>query len=316
MQGPCWPSCCKAISTWFPSTQLNSVIGLLSTSVFIGGAGGTALAVHLQSTYGWRMVFIFPSLVAIILSVLVFWFLKAAPDDLIGSGPGSNNKIGQTPSSSSPSMATLLRIPTVVEITLTVLCLKIVRYCIFLWLPMYLAHYVNYTVASAGLFSTLFDIGGSFGSPAIGFLLDSRFPNRPLFGLWLCITISSVCLALFATSGGIFLGIMLLLAGATNGGADSLLAGSISMRLGEENGNVGAALTGLINGIATLGAVIEGPMFGWVADHWGWGWMFAGVILVSFAGSCLIFRAVILERKKGRVGKMSAGLDEVKIPLV
>jgi MFS family permease len=109
---------------------------------------------------------------------------------------------------------------------------------------------------------------------------------------------------------------MLLIAGATNGGADSLLAGSVSMRLGEENGNVGAALTGLINGIATLGAVIEGPMFGWIADHWGWGYMFAGVILVSFAGSCLIFRAVILERKRGRVAKMSDALDEDKVPLV
>jgi len=48
-QGPCWPAFCKAVCAWYPDQKLNSVIGLLSTSVFVGGALGTAIAVHLQS---------------------------------------------------------------------------------------------------------------------------------------------------------------------------------------------------------------------------------------------------------------------------
>lgn len=49
-QGPCWPAFCKAVCAWYPNEKLNSVVGFLSTSVFVGGALGTAIAVHLQSS--------------------------------------------------------------------------------------------------------------------------------------------------------------------------------------------------------------------------------------------------------------------------
>ncbi len=49
-QGPIWPALIKAVCSWYPNEKLNSVIGLLSTSVFVGGALGTAVAVHLQSS--------------------------------------------------------------------------------------------------------------------------------------------------------------------------------------------------------------------------------------------------------------------------
>lgn len=47
-QGPCWPAICKAVCAWYPDQQLNTVVGILSTSVYVGGLFGTALAVHLQ----------------------------------------------------------------------------------------------------------------------------------------------------------------------------------------------------------------------------------------------------------------------------
>jgi len=54
--GPCWPACCKMVCSWYPDAKIHSVIGLLATSAFMGGAAGTAFAVYIQSYYGWRMV--------------------------------------------------------------------------------------------------------------------------------------------------------------------------------------------------------------------------------------------------------------------
>lgn len=262
-QGPCWPAICKAVCCWYPDQSLNTVIGILSTSVYVGGFFGTALAVHLQYSYGWRMVFLPSSVVAVALGVLVYCVLLS-PEDKHVIVPGKEvvaKVIGEEPAARR-GFWTLWKIPAVPEVTGTVLCLKVVRYCMTLWLPIFLVHYLQYSVAQAGLFSTIFDVGGSLGSPAIGYILDRKFKKNTFLGMWLFVSVSSITMALFAVTakfGFFYNAAFMFIAGATNGGADSLLAGSLSMKMGEANGmRSGAAVTGLINGVGTFGAVLEG----------------------------------------------------------
>jgi sugar phosphate permease len=108
------------------------------------------------------------------------------------------------------------------------------RYCMFMWLPMYLVHYLQYSVAQAGLFSTIFDVGGSFGSPLLGLILDRKFKKNTLLGMWICVTLSSISMALFAMTARLGLlhnALFMLIAGATNGGADSLLGTNIVIQI-------------------------------------------------------------------------------------
>ncbi|CAG7835331.1 unnamed protein product [Allacma fusca] len=322
MQGPCWPACCKAVCAWYPDAKLNSIIGFMSTSVFVGGALGTALAVQLQSSYGWKMVHVPPGVAAVALGVLVYCVLYT-PEEKHMSIPGkevvvnSLQRIGEEPPPKK-TMWQMWKIPAVFEISMTVLCLKVVRYCMFMWLPMYLVHYLNYSVAKAGLFSTVFDIGGSLGSPVIGMVLDRKFKKSTMLGMWIFVTISSVSMALFALTArwGVFYNaIFMFLAGATNGGTDSLLAGSVSMKIGEANGmKLGAAVTGLINGFGTLGAVVEGPLVGFISDNYGWDAMFTLMILLSAAASLMVFRAMTIQRRTER--QINASNFEDKVPLI
>jgi len=202
----------------------------------------------------------------------------------------------------------LLRIPAVFEITMTVLLIKTVRYCMSLWLPMYLVHHLRYTVSEAGLFSTIFDIGGSLGTPVIGILLDRYFPTNGLFGMWTFVTISSVSLLLFAATaqlGFIHNALFTLVAGGTNCAVDGLLAGSFSMKIGEAEGRrSGAALTGLVNGIGTFGAVAEGPIIGWIADTYGWTTVFTFLIILSALASLIIFKAMVIQRRVDRAAQL------------
>lgn len=53
---------------------------------------------------------------------------------------------------------------------------------------MYLVHYLGYSIAHAGLFSTIFDVGGSIGSPLLGMILDRKFKKNTLLGMWVCVS--------------------------------------------------------------------------------------------------------------------------------
>jgi sugar phosphate permease len=75
------------------------------------------------------------------------------------------------------SMRELWKIPMVPEVAITVFCLKVVRYCMYMWLPMYLLQQLKYSKTNAGMFSTMFEIGGIIGSASIGFVLKKYFKN-------------------------------------------------------------------------------------------------------------------------------------------
>ena len=57
------------------------------------------------------------------------------------------------------TMRDLWKIPMVAEVAVTVFCLKVVRYCMYMWLPMYLLQQLKYSKTNAGMFSTMFEIG-------------------------------------------------------------------------------------------------------------------------------------------------------------
>lgn len=58
------------------------------------------------------------------------------------------------------------------EVAVGVFCLKAVRYCMYMWLPMYLLNQLQYSKGQAGMFSTMFEVGGVLGSAVIGIVLD------------------------------------------------------------------------------------------------------------------------------------------------
>jgi sugar phosphate permease len=68
-------------------------------------------------------------------------------------------------------MHELWKIPMVPEVAIAIFCLKTVRYTLYMWLPMYLSQQLGYSIPSAGMFSTMFEIGGILGSASNGFVL-------------------------------------------------------------------------------------------------------------------------------------------------
>ena len=290
--GPAWPACTKLLGLWFQGSQLNSVFGLLSTAIFSGSLGGTALAAALLDYSGWRSVGLPPALVALATAALLAAFLATpqergvtVPDKIF---PNKNALLLQS------SLRELASLPSVPSLAAAMFCLKFVRYCIYMWLPLYLLEERHYTKLQAGVFSTVFDLGGVLGSTLLGIYLD-RSGTVPLLGVTRVMAAGSLAMGAFlltATLGKAANMACLLVVGAAICGAESILIGSVTMEVGERGAvGQGAGVTSLVNGVGNLGGMVEGPLVGALHGLVGWGGVLPLLVIVSGIGALAAHRA-------------------------
>ncbi|XP_059177585.1 uncharacterized protein LOC131956955 [Physella acuta] len=304
-QSQCWPNCTKGLLCWFSDSVRNSMFGMFGTCAFAGGIIGTMISVYLQSAYGWRSVYFFPSIIVFVLGFLVL-ILFTQPDELNMEVPGRSvdkAKEGEkNPNvTEKPRMIDLWRMPMIAEVSIAVFCLKVVRYCMYMWLPMYLLQALNYPKSMAGIFSTVFEIGGVTGSALIGFALDRYYKGQTLRGIALFVLISTVALILFliTSTWGVFINsLFMFIAGAFNAGPDILLCGTVPADLVEkQNKNAATATIGLVNGFGSIGTCIEGPIIGLLTAYFGWPGMFPLMIGLSALGAVATYRAASIHAR-------------------
>ena len=238
---PCWPAVTSSLSASFPDKALNSVFGFANSATFAGGLAGTALASYLLEFSGWRSVGLPPALLTLLASLLVSLLLYSPAErglKVPGKASVQSETRDEEKTVESKSLLSLLRIPCVAEVSCAMFSLKFVRYCMAMWLPLYLLEELGYSKLQAGIFSTVFDVGGIIGAPVLGIALDRFASDRPLLGVSLLMVLGTVVTGLFALTaswGILFNSVFLLVAGAANSGPDSILAGSVSVRLGERS---------------------------------------------------------------------------------
>jgi len=300
---PCWPACTASLSSWFPDNRLNSMFGLINTATYSGGLGGTALAAALLEWKGWKSVALPPAVMAVCTATLVSLALRSPAE----KGVLVPGKTTQTPQekiaslSESQSLLSLAKIPCVPQLATSLFCLKFVRYCMAMWLPLYLLEHLSYSKLQAGMFSTVFDIGGIVGSPLLGYLLDRHYPTTPILGVTLTMLAGTTATAIFVVTaewGFFFNAVCLLVAGAANCGPDSILAGSVSMEVGERGGKRrGAGVTSFINGVGNIGGMVEGPLIGWLWGVVGWGGILPVLVGVSAVGTVATYKAYKIDQQ-------------------
>ncbi|XP_028397737.1 putative glycerol-3-phosphate transporter 5 [Dendronephthya gigantea] len=294
-QANAWPNCVKCLSSWYSDEHRASIFGLWGTCTFAGGIIGTSLAVYLQSVYSpdLKMIFITPSLILLSIGILVFLTMKM-PSELNITIPGKEELTGSTSKSDKIlGFSEVIRLNLVPELVVTVICVKLVRYCLYMWLPMYLHEALKYSKAQAGMLSTTFEIGGVLGSALIGVFINKVLNGHVLYGCSLSLFLSAMALVAFqitSTWGIIFNITSMLIAGVCNCGPDPLLTGSIPAKIGEKV-NAQAAVAGVVNGFGGAGAIVEGPLIGLIVDYYGWSGAFYFMVLLSILATFSILKA-------------------------
>lgn len=300
-----WPGTTKAMAGWTTSRERGRVMGIWSTCYQVGGIAATALATYLLAGSGWRAAFLWPAVWLAGMGVVVLIALRPAPL-LPASAFAATLGSPSLPAPPAHRTKHALKNPTLYCYGACYFCIKLIRYSLLFWLPYYLHTAAGLGETESGFLSTSFEIGGTVGSIGLGWLSDhvgasrasvhrKRRNHRALASaislLGLAITLLIYARIEHASVAVHF--VSLAFVGALLFGPDALLSGAAAQdATGPEQA---ATAAGLVNGMGSAGALLQGALTVGVQSAFGWNGLF-----YAFFGLALLSCACLLPALRAR----------------
>jgi sugar phosphate permease len=270
-----WPGTTKGMAEWTEPRRRGAVMGLWCTCYQAGGVGAIAVCTYLLAHYGWRSTFRIPAIAIAAVGLLVFCLMRRGP----------YQTATPTSAASPTARVTLLGQPTLWSYGISYFFIKLIRYSFLFWLPYYLHTAVGFDDVKAGYLSTSFEVGGILGAIAIGYVSDwlQRWPRSGVaFASLLGLAVALLLYAWLAPqSAGLQFSLVALI-GFLLVGPDSLLSGAAAQEAGGPE--AAARATGFVNGVGSVGALLQGWVTVAVQAAWGWSalfYVFVGLALLS-----------------------------------
>ena len=172
--------------------------------------------------------------------------------------------------------------------------LKFLRYALDSWSALMLGEQFGMSATVAGYWSTAFDWIGFLGVITGGVWSDRIAGARrtPVI-FWMtfgCLGFTSLMWFVGLSSSTFFI-VLLGLIGFTAMGPDSLLSGACAMDAG--NRRQAALAAGIINGLGSIGPIVQEPVIGWLKQDVGTNavlLLLVGVVFMTTVGTFLLMR--------------------------
>ena len=260
VQATGWPGVVKAMASMYTEGNRGTVMGWWATCYQVGGIVATALATYLLTHYGWRSAFFVPAALTAAVGVCVYLLLWE---------PAAASSTERREASFA-----ILRQPLVWSLGAAYFCVKLIRYCIVFWLPYFYQKKLHYDAGKAGYLSMSFDIGGVVGAICSGWLFDKTGPARGwmIILMTLALAAASFVYPHVALLGPVAAFAGMALIGFVLFGPDALVSSVAAQDLGGPAAAATAA--GFINGVGSVGAILQGALTAYVAQHYGWDALF------------------------------------------
>ena len=288
-----WPGLVKTMASWFRPRERGVVMGWWGTSFVLGGAFATAFATFWVSNEtflagaGWRRGFFFPALALGAVAVLFMVLVRNRPADVgldsLEVETGGSRVTGTTTSLLRSTLAE----PALWAIAAMYFFLKSTRYAFLFWLPLYMYEALHYSEDEAGYTSALYELVGFSGAIFAGYVSDKlagsrRFPVGSLMLLALALVL--FLHPFFSSHGPVALAVWISLVGFFTYGPDTLMSGAAAQDVG--GGTAMAA--GIVNGVGSVGQMLSPFIVAYVADQYGWDYVFLVFVAFALAGAGLL----------------------------
>jgi sugar phosphate permease len=271
-----WPGTVGAVAEWLRKKERGTIMGFWSTNYLVGNIlvksmGGFLLA-HYSALYGAHIGVRYSFLGCTVLAFAIWWLLyfwqRNKPQD-VGLDPiiDAEHEVDQAVAASSAEQVTfkqylqLILNPIIPLMGLSYFCIKFLRYALDSWLPTFL-DLEGMDVGRAAYYSSIFDWAGLAGAILAGIALDRVFRGR-----WdrVCLVMSLGLVIGYITvlqfgENPVALALCFGLVGFMLYGPDTLLCGAGAVVVAGERNAV--AVAGLINGIGSIGPVIQEQVIG------------------------------------------------------
>ncbi|KAG6469397.1 putative glycerol-3-phosphate transporter 5 [Zingiber officinale] len=324
-----WPCVIAVVGNWFGNSPRRGLImGVWNSNTSVGNILGSIIASSVVE-FGWGWSFLLPGLLVAAVGVLVWVFLVSDPRDLgfetaskevemnepgvettessdLGNGEESG-LLGSEQTDEVDSTTTAIgfleawRLPGVAPFAFCLFFSKLVAYTFLYWLPFYIR---NTDVAgkhvshkTAGILSTIFDVGGVLGGVSAGFMSDRLNARASTCIFFLFFSIPTLIAYRSYGSMSMQLNISLMfLSGYFVNGPYSLITTAVSAELGTQemiqgNSRALATVTAIIDATGSVGAALGPLLTGYISTR-GWNNVFLMLICsTSFAITFLIHLA-------------------------
>ena len=270
-----WPGTTRAMAEWTTPQNRGTVMAFWCTCYQVGSIVASDFAGYLLRRYGWRAAFFGPSLWMLAVAALILLFLKQRATKVPAASDAPARAASGDTAMQHAAQAAALRNPVLWAYGASYFFIKYVRYALLFWLPYYLSGTLGYAVDRAAYVSNAFEAGGIAGVVLLGIFSDRmRRLSRATLSIF---SLLGLAAALFACAGFTqhnlgFTIAALALVGGLLFGPDALLSGAAA----QDAGGPAAAgtATGLVNGIGSIGGMLEGVTLPAISAHFGWHAMF------------------------------------------
>lgn len=315
LQGTGFPPCARLLTHWIPPTELATKMSVWNTSHSVGAGLVVILCGYIMGTMGegpdhtgaWRWCFWIPSGIAFAGAIGLALFLRDTPTsvglpELSGTEtaePRREKSATESAEHKAFLMKHVFRNPLIWILGFANFFVYIVRFSVLDWGPSLLSQSKGVSMSHAGWLVAMFEIAGILGMLFSGWATDRWFGGRAPRTCVFCMAGAALFVFAFwqlpSDTPVWLLSATLCAAGFCIYGPQALIGIAAANQATKRAAATAIGLTGLFGYASTL---VSGVGLGYVAQHFGWNWAYAGILGMAVTGM-LIFLAMWRARADG-----------------
>jgi sugar phosphate permease len=294
-----WPHNVALFANWTRRSERGTLFSIWGTCYQFGGIAGKMLAAFLLGWLGMAWSYFGSSIVLLAITALFVLWARERPQSV---GLSLQDEVEpDVPVGDASGMHTTRAAPlppgwigSIVAMGLIYFGFKFLRYALDSWSALILGEQFGMSTSVAGYWSAAFDWIGFLGVITGGVWSDHIAGARRtpvIFWMTLaCFGFTSLMWFVGLSSATLFIAVLGLI-GFTAMGPDSLLSGACAMDAGSRR--QAALAAGIINGLGSVGPIVQEPVIGWLKQTVGVNAVFLLLVAVMFlttVGTGLLMR--------------------------
>ena len=307
-----WPPCGKTMVHWWSTKERGLTVGVWNVAHNVGGALVATLAFQgVMMFHHWGAIFYFNALIAAVIAFLIMFLLRDTPQSC-GLPPIEEYKNDYPPDYSVEHERILtfkeiffgyvLNNKFLWAIAVANAFVYFVRYGVVNWIPTYLQTAKGFSFQQSSVAWAAFEYAAIPGTILCGWISDKVFKGRRAPATILFMALTLVGLIVYGTNlhGPLWIDMASLIWIGFFVYGPIMLIGLHALDLvPKKAAGTAAGFTGFFG--YAFGSAIAGTGVGWIADHWGWGGVFATMITCCLL--TMVFSAMTLGHRATSAAK-------------
>ena len=252
-----------------------------------------AIVTRAEHTGAWQWAFWIPGMIALLGALGLFVFLRDTPKsvglpELETAKTALDNDEGDAAARRAYVQKMVYKNPMIWGLALANFFVYVVRFSVLDWGPKFLTEAFNMPFEKAGYAVAAFEIMAIVGTLVAGWVTDKVFAGRAHRTCLMCMIGTGLFMGAFyyfymhqgVVSHSVVIAV-LAMAGFFIYGPQALIGIAASNHATKK---AAATANGLVGIFGYLSTAVSGVGIGWLADNFGWNYVFVGVIAMAIVG--------------------------------